>query len=362
MERTEILELMDHIYTLDEAAQYLHMSVEKLSQYIVQKDIQPVKVSHDMMLFWKRDLDDWKEKQNSEYLDINQVSIRDVILYYTIQQYFHQSDKKTIEFLQQIEQFYQFDFHAGLKVNIPFLAAQLKTTDQAFYDCYVKVKKSFAMLPADVKILKKSDELYPPLLKETKEAPPFLFLRGNIDLLKEKSICVIGSRQADETAIEKTREVIKSLVDKHIIVNAGLAKGIDTIAHQSALEYGGQTIAVIGTPIHQYYPKENQHLQKEIEKKGLVISQYPPCQHVNQWNFPKRNATMSGISLGSIIMAAGEKSGTLKQADYALKQGREVVISANLVDDAMLQWPQKYIKKGAKVFQTVEDLYHIFDL
>ena len=148
-------------------------------------------------------------------------------------------------------------------------------------------------------------------------------------------------------------------MDDGFVVNAGLAKGIDTVVHQTVLQNKGQTIAVIGTSLHEYYPKENQTLQFTIEKEGLVVSQYPPCQHVNRWNFPKRNATMSGLSIGTVIMEASENSGTLKQADYALRQGRYVFIPQYIVDDSSLQWPQKYIDKGAYVFETYDDMMKI---
>lgn len=140
-----------------------------------------------------------------------------------------------------------------------------------------------------------------------------------------------------------------------------MAKEIDTATHQSALKYGGKTIAVIGTPINQYYPKENKELQIEIESKGLVVSQFPPCNSVNRWNFPIRNATMSGISLATIIMEAKETSEALKQADYALKQGRDVLIPQSALDNPLIKWPQKYVSRGANSFKTLKDVLEILN-
>ena len=232
---------------------------------------------------------------NNEAFDVNIPFVRDAILYYTIQQYFNNNDKKTCEFIHQIEETHNFDFHEGLKKNIPILSNLLNTTDKEFYARYGMVKKSFANLTNNVILVKKGDQAYSKLLATTKEAPPYLFLKGSVHLLEEKSVCVVGSRNASEEAMKKTERIVKSLVKRNIVVNAGLARGIDTATHTAALVNGGRTIAVIGTPINQYYPKENKDLQIQIEKNGLVVSQFPPCNAINRWNFPTRNGVMSGL-------------------------------------------------------------------
>lgn len=293
--------------------------------------------------------------------NINIPYVRDAILYYTIQQYFNNNDKKTCAFIEQIEQFHSFDFQSGLKVNIPFLSSQLNTTEKGFYASYLNVKNSFAKLTDDVILVRKGDKVYSKLLADTKEAPPFLFLKGNVHLLNEKSVCVVGSRNASSESMKKTERIVKPLIKRNIVVNAGLAKGIDTATHKSALENGGRTIAVIGTPINQYYPKENKELQKDIEEKGLVVSQFPPCNSVNRWNFLTRNATMSGISLATIIMETGETSGALKQADYALKQGRDVLIPQSAIDNPSIKWTKKYVSKGAYAFRTLKEALEILN-
>lgn len=144
MDRKDILKVMENIYTSKEAAEYLDMSYEAFCQIVQSQQIQPIKQSHTVMLFLKSDLDDYyKMKHSQESFNINQVSVRDAILYYTIQQYFDNSDKKTLAFIQQIKQFYHFDFHAGLKINIPFLASQFHITEQEFYNSYLQIKKGF---------------------------------------------------------------------------------------------------------------------------------------------------------------------------------------------------------------------------
>ena len=223
---------------------------------------------------------------NNEAFDVNIPFVRDAILYYTIQQYFNNNDKKTCEFIHQIEETHGFSFQNGLKMNIPLLSKLLNTTDKELYARYGMVKKSFANLTNDVILVKKGDQAYSKLLATTKEAPPYLFLKGNVHLLEEKSVCVVGSRNASEESMKKTERIVKSLVKRNIVVNAGLARGIDTATHTAALANGGRTIAVIGTPINQYCPKENKNLQIQIEKNGLVVSQFPPCNAINRWNFP----------------------------------------------------------------------------
>lgn len=369
MNRQDILELMKDVYTSSEAAEYLNISTQRLNQLVHEKRIEPIKVSKSIMLFLKSDLDKRKItnvsnknlKDSSGMFDINIPYVRDAILYYTIQQYFNYNDKKTCEFIKQIEITHAFNYRTGLQTNIPLLSSLLNTTEKEFYSQYIKVKDSFAKLTDDVILVKKEDDEYSKLLATTKEAPPYLFLKGNVHLLDEKSVCVVGSRNASTESMEKTERIVKSLIKRNIVVNAGLAKGIDTATHKSALSHGGRTIAVIGTPINQYYPKENKELQMEIEKKGLVISQFPPCNTVNRWNFPTRNGVMSGISLATIIMEAGETSGALKQADYALKQCRDVLIPQSAVDSDLIQWPKKYVAKGAHAFKTLKEVLEILN-
>ena len=209
-------------------------------------------------------------------------------------------------------------------------------------------------------MVKKGDEIYSKLLAVIPTAPPYLFLKGNVYLLNEKSVSVVGSRNASREAMEKTEILVKALVKRNIVVNAGLAKGIDTITHQTALKNNGRTIAVIGTPINQYYPQENKKLQLTIEKHGLVVSQFPPCNKVYKWNFPTRNATMSGISIATIIMEAGEKSGALRQADHCIKQGRDILIPYSLLQSSLL-WPRKYIQKGAHTFKNIKEVLELLN-
>lgn len=363
MERKEIELLMREIFTSNEAAEYLNISTQRLNQLVHEGKLKPVKTSKSIMLFLRQDLDQRKVTNitsnttpDSDTFNIDTQYIRDAILFYTIEQYFNFSDKKTSKFIDEITNTHSFDYRAGLKQNIRLLSSLLKISENQFYDTYTKVKTSFQSLPNDVILIKKGDGIYPNLLLKTEEAPAYLFLKGDISLLNEKSICVVGSRNASNESLKKTEALVKSLIKRNIVVNAGLAKGIDTATHNTALNNGGKTIAVIGTPINQFYPKENKDLQVDISKKGLLVSQFPPCNPVNRWNFPTRNGVMSGISVATVIMEAGETSGALKQADYALKQGRTVLIPKSAVDSTLITWPKKYIERGAHQFANLKEV------
>ena len=259
-----------------------------------------------------------KNTTKAGMFNISKAYVRDAILYYTIQQYFNNNDKKTCEYINQLEKIDHFNFRSGLKNIIPYLSSKLNISEKEFYNCYLKVKDSFAKLTDDVILVKKGDGIYSKLLADTQGTPPFLFLKGNVHLLNEKSVCVVGSRNATIDSMKKTEKIVKSLIKRNLVVNAGLAKGIDTVTHKSALQNGGRTIAVIGTPINQYYPKENKELQLAIEEKGLVVSQFPPCNPVYRWNFPTRNGTLNHSQLLDNMFRNLEKSYNTKHPDAPL--------------------------------------------
>lgn len=225
---------------------------------------------------------------------------------------------------------------------------------------YNKAKSLFCELDEKDEIIKRGSDDYPICLENTNEAPRYLYLRGNKSLLYDtRTVAIVGSRQASESAIINTVRITGELVKNGITIISGLAKGIDVNAHKTALNYGYNTIAVIGTGLNKYYPAENRPVQIEIEKRGLVVSQFSPATPVNRFNFPLRNGVMSGLSLATVIMEAGETSGALKQADYAIKQKRLVIIPQKALDNDLITWPKKYVLKGAKVAKTPKDVLHL---
>ena len=135
---------------------------------------------------------------------------------------------------------------------------------------------------------------------------------------------------------------------------SGLAKGIDQAAHRGALEAGGDTMAVLGTPLNRVYPAEHKSLQQLIGEAGLLVTQFTPSGKVQPYNFPLRNATMSGLSLGTIVVEASETSGALIQARKCLQQGRKLFIPQSAIDNPSLSWPKTYRDRGAIVFSEVD--------
>ena len=185
---------------------------------------------------------------------------------------------------------------------------------------------------------------------EEKNAPKTLYFQGNRELLSHgPRVSVVGSRKASAEGLKRARSLSRALVDHGVVVVSGLAEGIDTAAHTSALEAGGETVAVIGTPLDTYYPKENQALQQRMEREQLVITQFPIGSAVTPKNFPIRNRTMALLTDATVIVEAGEKSGTVHQGWEALRLGRQLFLLESVANDPALSWPAKMIHYGAHV-------------
>jgi len=194
-------------------------------------------------------------------------------------------------------------------------------------------------------------ENYNELLTETerKHSPKQLFLAGNNELLYfKRRVSVVGSRKASKEGLIRAKIISKALVKHDIIVVSGLAAGIDTMAHITAIESGGHTIAVLGTPLSKAYPKQNSNLLEIIKKDHLAISQFPEGYPSQPKNFPIRNRTMALISDATIIIEAGEKSGTRHQGWEALRLGREVYILENVANDPNITWAKEMMDYGAQ--------------
>ena len=196
---------------------------------------------------------------------------------------------------------------------------------------------------------------------ERKNAPEKLFLEGDISLLTEgRRISVVGSRNASEAGIRRAREFAEALVRHNFVVVSGLAEGVDTVAHETAIRCNGKTIAVLGTPLDKVYPAKNRALLDKIKQHHLAISQFPQDYPSKAENFPRRNRTMALISDATVIVEAGEKSGTRHQGWEALRLGRHLFIMENVAEDPNLSWPKEMINYGAQVL-TREDVDEILE-
>jgi DNA processing protein len=205
------------------------------------------------------------------------------------------------------------------------------------------------------------EELLGPLNEvEEKHAPKRLFAAGNVTMLRYTArVSVVGSRDASPEGLKRARKLAGLLVARGVVVVSGLAKGIDTAAHLGALQAGGHTVAVLGTPIDKTYPKENTELHHRLMTEQLVLSQFPSGTKTQKYHFPERNRTMALISDATVIIEAGETSGSLSQGWEALRLGRLLFIAQSIVEKSALTWPKKMLAYGASVLsdETVEELF-----
>ena len=208
---------------------------------------------------------------------------------------------------------------------------------------------------------------YPERLRDATEPIEVLYFLGNWELAEApRRVAVIGTRNITPAGAARTRKLVRTLVEHDFTIVSGLAQGVDTIAHQTAIEAGGRTIAVIGTPISESYPRENQALQRQIAEKFLIVSQVPILRYNDQtWRgnrlfFPERNKTMSALTEATIIVEASETSGTLVQAQAALAQKRKLFILESNFSNSTISWPAKFERLGAIRVRTFEDIRREF--
>ncbi len=183
---------------------------------------------------------------------------------------------------------------------------------------------------------------------ERKNAPRALYLEGDRSLLeKGRRVAVVGSRRAGEDDRERARLVTRALVGRGITVVSGLADGIDTVAHETAIQRGGRTVAVLGTPLSEAYPKSNEALQRQIVERHLAVSQFAEGGPVARRNFVMRNRTMALLTDATVIVAAGSRSGTRHQGWEAIRLGRFLAILEPLAENGF-EWVREQIRYGAE--------------
>lgn len=211
-----------------------------------------------------------------------------------------------------------------------------------------------------VDIISFQDERYPALLRQIYNPPIVLYVKGRTDLLTRPSLAVVGSRAATSYGIKIARQLSRDLSGKLTIVS-GLALGIDTAAHNGALEAKGTTIAVLGCSLDITYPRQNTRLARMIENSnGATISEYPFQTQPDAFRFPARNRIISGMSLGVLVVEAAERSGSLITARQALEEGREVFAIPGRVDSIKSNGTHRLLKEGAKLVHTVDDILEEF--
>jgi len=218
------------------------------------------------------------------------------------------------------------------------------------------VKKDFDLvMKKGYQIVTMSDPAYPFLLLQIPDPPPFLYVFGNL-CNSIKNIAVVGSRNATSYGISITKRLCEELAALDFTIVSGMAVGIDTAAHTGALTGKGKTIAVLGSGLERVYPHKNLKLFHKIAEKGAVISEFPLLEAPEPHNFPIRNRIISGISLGTVIVEATQKSGSLITARLAAEQGREVFAVPGNINSFKSIGTHSLIKQGAKLVENTQDI------
>jgi DNA processing protein len=207
-----------------------------------------------------------------------------------------------------------------------------------------------------------NDVLYPAQLRFSEMAPSLLYYLGDIELCQQPLVSVVGARKATDDGRKLAAEIARTLTNANFCVTSGLAAGIDTSAMHSAIEAGGKVVGVIGTPLNQSYPKENNDLQKYVSQEGLLVSQVPFFRYsrehfsTRKYHFPQRNELMAGITRATVIVEASDTSGTLTQARACMKLSRPLFITERCYHSQGISWPKKYVEKGAIVVKNSQEI------
>ena len=228
----------------------------------------------------------------------------------------------------------------------------------------IKNKVSWEKAEEQLKLMQKyqvqmmtfKDENYPENLASIYDPPPFLFLKGEIRKEDQNAVAIVGCRSASPYGKRITERIGRELAGRGITIVSGLARGIDSIGHLSALKENGRTLAVFGSGLDIIYPRENKKLAEQITSSGAILSEFLLGTKPEAPNFPRRNRLISGLSLGVVIVEAGTKSGALVTARCALEQNREVFAIPGNLEAKNSEGTNKLIKQGAKLVTSVEDI------
>lgn len=201
-----------------------------------------------------------------------------------------------------------------------------------------------------------TDPAYPQRLREIADPPPLLFVIGAPNCLALPQLAMVGSRNASRGGTETARDFAEHLAGTGLCITSGLAAGIDAAAHRGALAAEGRTVAVAGTGLDRVYPARHRELAHEIAERGALVSEFPPGTPPMRENFPRRNRIISGLSLGTLVVEASLRSGSLITARYALEQGREVYAVPGSIHNPLARGCHALIRQGAKLVESVDDI------
>lgn len=213
-----------------------------------------------------------------------------------------------------------------------------------------------------ITILTWDDEAYPRRLREIDQSPPVLYVRGEILDEDAWAIAIVGTRRVTVYGRQVADELATFLAQRGVTVVSGLARGVDAVAHEAAIRGGGRTFAVLGCGVDRIYPPEHQRLADQIIERGALISDYPPGTPPDSVNFPPRNRIISGLSLGTIVVEAGETSGALITATFAAEQGRDVLAVPGNINAPQSKGTNRLIQQGARPLLKPEDVLDALQL
>ncbi len=205
------------------------------------------------------------------------------------------------------------------------------------------------------------DPRYPPLLREISSAPSLLFVRGDVDTLSLPQLAIVGSRSSTPAGSETARRFAGHLSQSGFCITSGMALGIDAAAHRAALAADGRTIAVFGAGPDIIYPREHISLAADIAANGALVSEFAPGCAPRKLQFPRRNRIISGLSLGTLVVEAGLRSGALITARNAAEQGREVFAIPGSIHNPVARGCHRLIRSGAKLVETADDIIEELD-
>ncbi len=218
------------------------------------------------------------------------------------------------------------------------------------------------MAKAGVRALARTDEAYPSRLREIDDCPPVLYVRGEWRPEDEWSVAVVGTRRATAYGRQAATELTRGLAASSVTVVSGLARGVDTIAHRTALDTGGRTVAVLANGLDTIYPPENRRLADEIAERGAVVSDYPLGTKPRADFFPRRNRILSGLSLGTLIIEGDHKSGSMITSRFAMEQNRDVFAVPGSIFSPQSRGPLALIRDGAMPVTSAQDILEALNL
>ena len=200
------------------------------------------------------------------------------------------------------------------------------------------------------------DDDYPDMLSQVPGPPVALYVNGDVDALHLPSLAIVGSRNPTEGGRRNAHDFAQHLASGGFAITSGMAQGIDAAAHEGALDAGGKTIAFLGTGIDRVYPPGNRSLAHAIAERGTLVSEYPLGSPPERWHFPERNRLISGLSLGTLVVEAARRSGSLITARLAAEQGREVFALPGSIHNPLSRGCHQLIRQGAKLVETADDI------